>query len=649
MGSSTDHNGETGSHSRFLWSGGQCTQAPEIVTCSEDVLDNELKMWDAKSMICSVMSICTPEGDPVTDPFQYGALLNKLPNCAFWAACLELNPDGIPHVHTLACTGQRSDAYKRSAITIWGQLKGTITLDITVENVLDVIKCQKCHRPSSMLPYMTKKPVWIMTNSTRLLSTLDNCIHYRKGSRFIKEPKTETDSMNAMAKEITTTILEHGCRTVEECLRRAPEVMQKYLHRGSFQTVVNNCLMYVKATASTWSLTQYRGHTPDPSAIHGILITQGIDVDAFDLSFYRWINKLDTKRNTFVLWGPSNTGKSAMISGLKSCVSWGEIVNSNTFAFEALVESTIGVWEEPLISPELAEKAKQVFEGMECSIPIKYKKPYKLPRTPIIMTTNHAPWRFCNAEEEMFRNRMYIWKFNHPMSEPIFVPRCGGISCKCCYCIQCASGETGARHAAAGKVPRREQPIQDGLLSGHGSTIGNVGSGSVSVSSGSVRRASGGNDGGSASTGSGSEEQCSDSTGSGISTCTTTERDLYGSSGEHGSSDTSIGIRCSESELKQHVESSGNRGHHDTNSRADRKRRSGDVGRGDIKSFRFDENQDGSREDVGSMLGRGGAMEIEAEIQTKESGMGGEINTTLKIPTVTEWKCYFSYLQNKHG
>nr|QUS52577.1 NS1 [Mute swan feces associated chapparvovirus 2] len=645
MGSTSSDNGEV---LRYLWRGGSLQQAPAPLNNAESVLDDELKMWDAKTMICSVMSICTNEGDPVTDPFMYGALLNKLPNCAMWAACCELNPDGIPHVHTLSCTGQRTDAYKRSALTIWNQLKGTISLDITREDMLDVLKCQKCHRPSSMLAYMTKKPIWVMTNMPRLMATLDGCMQYQKGARFIKEPKTETEAMNSMAKEITCTILEHGCRTVEDCMRRAPEIMQKYLHRGSFQTVVNNCLLYVKATARIWNLNQYKSHNPDPSSIHGILINQGIDVDQFDLDFYRWINKLDTKKNTFVLWGPSNTGKSAMITGLKSCVSWGEIVNSNTFAFEALPECTLGVWEEPLISPELAEKCKQVFEGMETSIPIKYKKPYKLPRIPIIMTTNHAPWRFCTAEETMFRNRMFIYEFRYTMTEPDFIPRSGRGSCQCSYCKRCTGSEASIAHGTTGKMPRGEQSIQAGVLPRDGSSAGDVCTGPMPEHPGSTGRASGSDSGESASTSSGGEKQCTISAGSSSSTGTTTERNIHGSSGKHGSCNTGIGIQSSESRIEQHVESSGNRGHDGENSRADRKRGGEDGGSGDRKRPRIDENQNASSENVGGMLGRGKTIQIETQIQAEERELGGP-PITLKIPTVTEWKCYFSYLQNKHG
>nr|QUS52575.1 NS1 [Mute swan feces associated chapparvovirus 2] len=645
MGSSSSDNGEV---RRYLWRGGSLQQAPAPLIKPENEIDEELKMWDAKTMICSVMSICNDEGDPVTDPFMYGALLNKLPNCAMWAACCELNPDGIPHVHTLSCTGQRTDAYKRSALTIWNQIKGTINLDITHDDMLDVLKCQKCHRPSSMMAYMTKKPIWILTNMPRMMVTLDGCMQYQKGARFIKEPKTETDAMNAMAKEITCTILEHGCRTVEDCMRRAPEVMQKYLHRGSFQTVVNNCLLYVKATAKLWNLNQYRTYNPDPSSIHGILINQGIDVDKFDLDFYRWINKQDTKKNTFVIWGPSNTGKSALIAGLKSCVSWGEVVNTNNFAFEALPECTIGVWEEPLISPELAEKCKQVFEGMETSIPIKYKKPYKLPRIPIIMTTNHAPWRFCTAEEEMFKNRMFIYKFMYSMTEPEFVPRSGRGSCECSYCTRCTGSEASVAYGATGKMPRGEQSIQTGILPGNGSSAGNVGTGSMPINSGSAGCTSGSDNGGSASTSGGSEEQCTISTGSSSSTSTTNERNIHGSGGEHGSSNTGIGIPNSEPGIEQHVESSGNRGHDGENSGGNRKRGGNEGGRGDRKYPRIDEAENATSEDVGGMLGRGKTIQIETEIQTKQSIMGGDV-VTLKIPTVTEWKCYFSYLQNKHG
>lgn len=641
MGSSTSDNRP----GRFIWTAGEKQEAPEALDRPESAVDDELKLWDAKSWICSVMAISRAEGEPITDPHYYGALLNKTPNCAMWAASCELNPDGIPHVHTLALTGQRSDAYKRSVAAIWENIKGTINLDIEHDDNLDVLKCQKCHRPSSMIPYMVKQPLWYMTNSTRLLGTLDDCVRYQKGSRFIKDTKGETSNMNLMTQEITQVIMTHGCKTVEDCVKRAPEIMAKYIHRGAFQTVVSNCLMFVKATAGTWSLGLYIRQSPNPEAIHKILLTQGICPEDWDLCFHEWITKKSPKRNTFVLWGPSNCGKSALISGLKSCVAWGEIVNSNTFAFEGLLENTIGVWEEPLISPELAEKAKQIFEGMETAVPIKYKKPIKLPRIPIIITTNHAPWRFCTNEEPMFRNRMYIWRFNHTMTDPVFVPRASGSGCECRYCGKCSVSSPTPGSPTIGAVSSGEQSLPEQLVSRDGAQTSDVGGGSLPSSGGSAQW---GYNRESPSRGRGESEQCTDGTRPSVSSGSSTELNLYRSSGKSGPGNSDFGIPGSESGSLQYVESDRYRGDDVHDSGPDRKRRRADGRPGDREYTESSRAENEASSHVGSVLGGSATAENEIQIQTKESEVGGSVDP-ITVPTPDEWKMYFAFLQNKYG
>lgn len=405
--------------------------------------ERALKMQNMREWLCGIFQICNNVGIPLVERVPYTLFLNELHTVDEWLITGEYNKDGIFHTHVLLRTGVRSDSLRRSMYTAWNRLMGSSTFRKTAfggeSATMDCLKLQKCHKPESMFCYLMKCPQWCMSNREYLLQLAYDIDAWNLAERFRpKDPETdpaeEMATMNQITAELLELITEHGCKSFEDCLRQGPLIMQKYLHRPGLVTIVQNCLQFVKSTGNAWNISLYKKYDPNPCMIHRVLLFQGISPSEFDECFFKWLTKSDSKKNTICLYGPSNTGKSAFIFGFKQCVNWGEVVNSPTFAFEALLDATFAVWEEPLISPELAEKTKQVMEGMTTSIPIKHKKPQMLNRTPLIMTTNHYPWRFCTAEEQMFRNRMWIWEFHYQPKDTAYVSRTSEHRCKCCYC-----------------------------------------------------------------------------------------------------------------------------------------------------------------------------------------------------------------------
>nr|QKE54897.1 MAG: nonstructural protein [Parvoviridae sp.] len=399
-----------------------------------------------------------------------------------WIVTAEWNKDGIFHAHAMLQTGARSDSLRRSMDTAWQSVSKADNFEYFYGPgcTFDCLKIQRCHKPESMLGYMMKAPAWILSNSQALLQAAYDIDMWNLNERFKKtEEATTSHEINKMTEELLDIIITNGCKSFEDVLKHGAETVSKYLHKPGLQGIVNNCLAFVKATGGVWHLEQFLKYDPEPAPIHKILLFQGIKPSDFDKAFYKWITKYDTKKNTILIDGPSNTGKSAFIAGLKACIPWGEIVNTNTFAFEGLPDNIIGIWEEPLCSPELAEKAKQVLEGMTCSIPVKYKKPQLLPRTPIFITTNHPLWRFCRAEEEMFKNRMWIFTFNYTAKDAIYVCRTSEHSCECGPCSASRGGKDPTSSSSSGGVSGSEQPIPP-EQSLHAEQSSHVGSGSMS-------------------------------------------------------------------------------------------------------------------------------------------------------------------------
>nr|QSH48279.1 NS1 [Chufflevirus sp.] len=424
-----------------------------------------MKQWQ-----CGIFQIADGRGEPFSQVEPYAFFFNQMVGIHHWFCTGEMNKDGIFHVHALFRTSMRTDSTRRAMTGTFNNLMLTSNyrnLLGTSQATMDCLKLQRCHKPSSMAQYMMKGPIWVCSNDDRMLQLAYDITLWKLNERFIPKPEEAeegesdpSEEMNKVSRELVDLIIKCNCKTMQDCMRFGPDIMAKYLHRPGLNSIVQNCLEFVKASGATWNISLFEPYDPYPAEIHKILLHQGIEPSKFDEIFYAWITKSDSKKNTICIQGPSNTGKSAFISGLKQCIMWGEITNGNSgFNFEGLLEQNIGVWEEPLMGPELAEKAKQVFEGMVCSIPVKYKKPHMLPRTPIIITTNHDVWRYCQAEEPMFKNRMWIINFTYQCKDVNYYPRTCEHSCQCPYCRASRGGQDAAGVSSPGSMQSREQPI----------------------------------------------------------------------------------------------------------------------------------------------------------------------------------------------
>nr|QTE04010.1 MAG: nonstructural protein [Ara ararauna Chaphamaparvovirus] len=620
----------------------------------EPTLQRQLALLDMKQFQCCILQINDANGEPIPNPMIYALLLNDLTTVNSWVCTGEYSPQHIFHVHAMVQTSARTDSLRRSMntaiinLTVSDNFRTQFGQQITLE----CLKLERCHKPSSMLAYLMKEPLWVCANTERYLQHTFDIDYHGLNDRFKPKPEEyQAPEMNAMTQEIVDAIVAGGCKTFEDVVRTSPSVISKYLHRPGIQNIVTNCLIYVRATGGQWSLELYKNADINPGPIHRVLLHQGIPPAEFDPIFHRWINKLDSKRNCICFFGPSNTGKSAFISGLKQCVPWGEIVNSNSFAFEGLVEACIGVWEEPLCSPELAEKAKQVLEGMTTSIPIKYKRPYKLPKTPIIITTNHPLWRFCTQEEPMFRNRMWIFQFNFAVKDEPYTCRTREHSCECGHCTASRGGAPPDGESESSSLQGTEQSIPTGSESIRSPEESDVGTGSMCGGGTGISRSDNSAYGSSSSS---ANEQRSDSTRSVVGSSSSIIRFLGHS--EHQSGNSGNRICSPESGTTGRLEPDNSSGNLRHDSRGDGSNRGGKQS--EKRHHRGDGTNRGEHEILPELVGMGTSKTHQGKIpvQPKKRKLDRKLatitnpyNIPLYVPSKQDWETYLSYLYHWYG
>lgn len=599
------------------------------------VVELDQKLINAKSHVGAVLQMSLDDGSIITDWRLYALLINNMVCNTAWIIVGENNKDGIFHTHVIARTHVRTDSWRRTCEAVWKTIKdhpetqrqwGVITLDC--------LKSQKAHKTSALLEYMCKDPIWICSNSDPLLQMSVDIETWELAARF-KAPIPETpdiDRANPLVAELIQCIQEHDCKSVEDVMKYNPDVVIKYLHRPGIQAIISNCLTFCKCTAGTWNIKSYGRYPLDPSGIHGCLLSQGIIPSSFDPIFHAWITKQHGKKNTICLYGPSNTGKSSFIAGFGKCCPGGEIVNGPNFNFEGLIDHVWGKWEEPLIPYEVVEKFKQIAEGMETNIPVKFKKPFRLPRTPIFMTTNNWPWYWCANAEGPLRNRMWIFEFNYDMTSGVFVPRCIEPSCKCSYCEISRSGASDSSSSATGGLQEPEQSVSEQLVSGGSSSEFSMGTGPLSRITGGSEPVAG--------TSSSGGESSSYSAAGGSSSASTSSS--IGSGTESGSSYSSERIRDSNGRGKQPVGTSRSRGSDQDDNRGNGG--SSNRGRGYGKST----DHVLSRTAMVSMGGtKNKKPQMEVHVQPKKQRLDGKMVTMITKPDKEEWARYLSYIYHR--
>ena len=196
---------------------------------------------------------------------------------------------------------------------------------------------------------------------------------------------------------------------------------------SSFNTMVQKAFKLVKLSAGQWSFKKViefaeKQEFKDCRSLADtgeLLLTW---LGHHNIMYYMWrdavinvLTKAKNKINTLCLEGVSNAGKSFWTRPLKRIFRfYGEMDTQAgyRFIYQDCVNKPIIFFEEPNLIPEAAQKFKLIAEGKNTYVSIKNKEDELLKRTPVILTTNNPLWKWCNAEEHAFKNRMYYFIFN---------------------------------------------------------------------------------------------------------------------------------------------------------------------------------------------------------------------------------------------
>lgn len=129
------------------------------------------------------------------------------------------------------------------------------------------------------------------------------------------------------------------------------------------------------------------------------------------------IDKVNPKVNALVIVSPPSAGKTFFIESLLAAVwSRGFVRNQKKFGDQFPYQDAVGCraieWNECVLEGDSAtETAKQLWEGHNITVNVKYEKGATLTRTPLFVSANSPPWTFVKKEEKAFRDRCFyhLW------------------------------------------------------------------------------------------------------------------------------------------------------------------------------------------------------------------------------------------------
>lgn len=137
----------------------------------------------------------------------------------------------------------------------------------------------------------------------------------------------------------------------------------------------------------------------------------------FGTSLIKVLNRQSNKRNTIWLWGPSNTGKTTLITSFIKAFfkeSVGRVVKDEktSFPFNNCMNKQVILWEEPNIIPKNIEDVKCLMGGSEFSVEVKYQSQVTVKKTPVLLTSNYNPETLL-PDINIFKSRCFIFKLSH--------------------------------------------------------------------------------------------------------------------------------------------------------------------------------------------------------------------------------------------
>lgn len=318
---------------------------------------------------------------------------------------LEENKEGIKHFHVMVKTQKRVDSVRRMFHD-----------HMTKHNFQDYVECvkgQSVRNLEGLFKYFLKNPLAVLCGTANIMSAAVSVLSDEEQQwKENTQPKAHKD-----VDHLLKIMSQHNVFTLEDLMKTCPTEIKHLLARPSLNTIVQNCALYLNVKSDLANLKkrfldQASFGQVNRRKIDAFLERQKVDPVEFAKDLHEWLWQEHPKKNTFVLYGPPNTGKSSFIRPLVALFRWGQILQAHQFMFQNCLRKEIVVWEEPLISKDFADKCKLLFEGSTQMVEVKSHAPQLLERTPIIITTNKPIWQYCSSDKLAFQARCYIYTFN---------------------------------------------------------------------------------------------------------------------------------------------------------------------------------------------------------------------------------------------
>ena len=160
--------------------------------------------------------------------------------------------------------------------------------------------------------------------------------------------------------------------------------------------------------------TKYLDKDVSLKLIKEILNAQGISLIEFTTDVYELLTLAKPKTNLLCLEGVPNSGKSYIARSIASLYKYQNTCQGTTsFPFMDMANASIALIEEPVFSSDNLQTFKKLAEGTPTDVAVKNRKAARVPRIPIIITSNY---NFIvqggSTEKTAFNTRMkkYLFK-----------------------------------------------------------------------------------------------------------------------------------------------------------------------------------------------------------------------------------------------
>lgn len=197
----------------------------------------------------------------------------------------------------------------------------------------------------------------------------------------------------------------------ETLCKKAIETYRTERCHMSFEDMLLDYSGYIKTMVPRHMENEYYDVTTSKVLFRKWLDHQEFEEPTFMADLFNVLEKKLPKKNTFVLQGRPNAGKSWVLRSLVPLfMFYGEVRagDSYNFMWQDCLDCSLLFIEEIMVTDKIVEQCKLIFEGAETYVHVKQRGDALLTRTPVLITCNSPIWKWCMQEKEALQARMYV-------------------------------------------------------------------------------------------------------------------------------------------------------------------------------------------------------------------------------------------------